>query len=741
MSTGGADGPDEPSAPWERPRLWADEPDSDTGMSAQELIARLQDASAVAEPHRRRRAPEETAATASDPDATTVIPASELIAALSNDSGSQPSSDPSGDLGSEPAPDVSAGDMAPPENSVIPGNEAPSDTGDTADVVPVAAPPPIDRTDRGWAITGRALVAALAVLLLVVSGTAYVIKARADATLRGNQISALDPNDSNIAPTTAPSTGPGAPGAAVTTAQAAKTYAAENILILGSDTRAKAADAKLGGANTDPGGSDVIMVAHLSADRSHVTVVSIPRDMYVPAPTCKAWDYKTGQVLDQDYTSPYTTWRINATYAAGGPACTVKAVQELTGLRIDRMMVIDFSGFAAIVNALGGIEVDACRPIVDAQLGTVLPVAGEQHINGVQALNLVRARKVQGDNTSDLARIKRQQKVLSTILRQMTSAGVLLNPVKLDSVLQAVVKNVQTDNVTLDDLIEIAQSLGHLDPSHVTFFTLPTVPDANGVALDPAPNAELIWQALQRDQLLPGEVTGGLAPSSTTGPATASTTGSTTGPTTGPTITSPSASPTPVTQLVTQLVTSTPVVPQMLSVAPRDVNLQVVNVAGRGGVANQAMNALVPLGFRLTGPDLLLLSGQNQRGITVEYSAGNRAAAVTVAAAVPGATLVEKGGLGSKVRLMLGSSFGGTVRAVSVGAPVPAALSTTAKPVVSTVVSTIVTTPAASSEPAPSTTSATSVTSSLMTTPTTTTGPTFASSDLTSVNAGDAGCI
>ena len=261
------------------------------------------------------------------------------------------------------------------------------------------------------------------------------------------------------------------------------------------------------------------------------------------------------------------------------------------------------------------------------------------------------------------------------------------------------------------------------------------------MALDPAPNAELIWQALQRDQLLPGEVTGGLAPSSTTGPATASTTGSTTGPTTGPTITSPSASPTPVTQLVTQLVTSTPVVPQMLSVAPRDVNLQVVNVAGRGGVANQAMNALVPLGFRLTGPDLLLLSGQNQRGITVEYSAGNRAAAVTVAAAVPGATLVEKGGLGSKVRLMLGSSFGGTVRAVSVGAPVPAALSTTAKPVVSTVVSTIVTTPAASSEPAPSTTSATSVTSSLMTTPTTTTGPTFASSDLTSVNAGDAGCI
>ena len=725
MSTGGADGPDEPSAPWERPKLWADEPDPDTGMSAQELIARLQDAGGPFEPRRRRRAPEDAAAAASDPDATTVIPASELIAALS----SEPSSEPSGDVSGEPAQDVSASDPAPPENSVILDDEAPSDTGETADdVVPVSAPPPIDRAARGWGITGRALVAALAALLLVVSGTAYVIKARADATLKGNQISALDPNDSNIAPTTARTTGPAAPGAAVTTAHAPKSYVAENILILGSDTRAKAADAKLGGANKDPGGSDVIMVAHLSADRSHVTVVSIPRDMYVPAPTCKAWDYKTGQVLDQDYTSPYSVWRINATYAAGGPACTVKAVQELTGLRIDRMMVIDFSGFASIVNALGGIEVNACRPIVDAQLGTVLPVAGEQHINGVQALNLVRARKVKGDNTSDLARINRQQKVLSTILRQMTSAGVLLNPVKLDSVLQAVVKNVQTDNVTLDDLIEIAQSLGNLDPSHVTFFTLPTVPDANGVALDPAPNAELIWQALQRDQLLPGEVTEAPAPSPTTG---------STGSSTEPTITSPSAPPIPVTQLVTQLVTSTPVVPQVLSVAPRDVKLQVVNVAGRGGVANRAMNALVPLGFRLTGPDLLLLTGQNQRGITVEYSAGNRAAALTVAAAVPGATLVEKGGLGSKVRLMLGSSFDGTVRAVSVGAPVPAALSTTAEPVVSTVVSTIVTTPAAATMPAPppATTSVPTISS------TSPTGPTLASSDLTSVNAGDAACI
>ena len=133
---------------------------------------------------------------------------------------------------------------------------------------------------------------------------------------------------------------------------------------------------------------------------------------------------------------------------------------------------------------------------------------GVQTIGGDQALNLVRAREVAGDTDSDLARIRRQQIVLASILQQVTSAGTLLNPAKLDAFLQAFVENTFTDNVTIDDLVALAQSFGTLDPSRVTFFTLPTVPSATDPdgALDvDEDKAPAVFDALINDQPLPGE--------------------------------------------------------------------------------------------------------------------------------------------------------------------------------------------------------------------------------------------
>jgi len=485
------------------------------------------------------------------------------------------------------------------------------------------------------------------------------------------------------------------------------------------------------------------MIAHISADRSHVTVVSIPRDTWVDAPICKAWDYATNSLSDQDYPNQYSEWKITNAYSVGGAQCTVRAVQKLTGLRINRVIIIDFAGFKSMVDALGGITVNACRPIIDTNpgIGTVLPRAGEQHINGTQALKLVRARHVIGDSESDMARIRRQQKVLSTLLGQASSAGVLLNPAKLNSLLQAFVHNTHTDNVTLDDLLNIAQSLGNLDPKRVTFYTLPTVPDGDGERMTKA--GSLIWNALVNDQPLPGEVTAPPEPLTSSSPPAGSTT---------PSTSSPRASRAPstrvVTRVVTSLVTSTPVVSQSISVSPGDVDLQVVNVAGRGGVATQAMNALNPLGFAISDPDLLLIEGDVRDGITVEFSAGNRAAALTVASAVPGATLVRTPGLGQQVRLMLGSSFDGTVRSVAVGDPLPAALSTTPTPVVSTVLSTRTRTVTPNGGAAPVQNPATSAaptttapTTTAVTTSTPPAGPTLSSGQVESVNAGSSGCI
>lgn len=732
------------SAPWERAGRFTDEP-----------LPSDDPAQGDPRPARRRRYAEDGEGVA----------ASALIAALSGAAG-QDEPEPEGepDEASEPGealvPGEAAGDETPRGEAAFDDATFGEATSGPASYPPVVSHPSPGAIDTGafptgavddeavgsdqaddgddlvsatghgpsgasWQVAGRVLVAMLAVVALLVAGTGWVIKLRADNALADRQISALNPSDTNISSPTVDPTATGDIDAAahITGPVVPENLEAENILILGSDDRPKAADAALGGANRDPGGSDVVMVAHLTADRSHITVVSIPRDTYIQAPTCKAWDYSKDELSDEDFTSPYSLWRINSTYAAGGAPCTVKAVQEMTGLRIDRVIVIDFAGFATMVDALDGIDVNACRPIIDGQLGTVLPVAGVQHIDGKQALDLVRARKVEGDSTSDIARIKRQQKVLSTILKQMTTAGVLLNPVKLDSVLQAFVQNVSTDNVTIDSLVDIAQSLGDLNPRRVTFFTLPTVPDSNGVGLHATDGAPLIWEALREDKPLPGEVTDPVTP---TTPSTAPTTPMTTIP------------QDPITSLVTSVVTTTPDAPQMLSVDPRDVDLQIVNVANRGLVATNAQQALESVGFRFGSADLLRLDGQNQSGYTVEYSAENRAAALTVAAAVPGATLVEKSGLGNRVRLLIGTSFDAesfmsAVRSVAAGDPVPSALSTTPEPVTTTVTSTVVTTPPPLTVPVTPTTdpAATSASSA----------PTLGSADLTSVNAGSAGCI
>jgi len=477
-------------------------------------------------------------------------------------------------------------------------------------------------------IAGRVAIALVAVLVLTATGWEWAIKSRADSGIISRSVQAIVTDDTNIATATAPAPPPGS-------------FTAENILLLGSDTRAGAANSAAGGtdASTSNGvaNSDTQMVAHISADRQHVTVLSIPRDTMIDAPTCKTWDSTTGQLSDTVYpVSPGDRWHINSAFSVGGPQCSVRAIQDLTGLKIDRVIGIDFAGFQNMVDALGGVTINVCHPIIDAELGDVVAAGGVQTIQGNQALSLVRARNVQGDTDSDLARIRRQQIVLSAILQQVTSAGTLLNPAKLDAFLQAFVSNTFTDNVTIDDLVTLAQSFGTLDPSRVTFFTMPTVPSvSNPEALDvDETKAPAVFNALVNDEPLPGE------PAATSTASTPAATGTT------------SASPNP---------TGT-------AVDPASIDLAIVNVSGRSGVATEAMGALNAIGFAVTENNLQAPDQPSQTEVTVQYGPDTLADALTVAAAVPGATLVPTDGLGGQVRLMLGQSFDGTVRSVSTGA-------------------------------------------------------------------------
>jgi LCP family protein required for cell wall assembly len=360
--------------------------------------------------------------------------------------------------------------------------------------------------DRRWKIAGRLTIAVGTVIVIAAAGAGWVITRQADDAIVANNVAALVPDDPNIrapAPPEAPDTSPDAAAPAAPAPVDIAAMPAENVLFLGLDTRPPGEEAISMGTSQ----SDVMMLVHLSAGRQRVDLISIPRDLWVPAPVCKAWDYSTNSLSDRDFPNSYAQWKITNAYAVGGPQCTVRAVQALTGLRIDRVIVINFDGFKAVIDTLGGVSMNFARPVVDAGR-TIIAAPGPQIINGDQALALVRARHVAGDPTGDIGRIARQQQVLLAILSQVTSSGLLLDPVKLNDTLTMLVSHTSTDNVTLDDLLSLAQSMQSTDTTKVGFHILPTAPDpATDGLLQAAGNAD-IFTALVNDQPYPAASTG-----------------------------------------------------------------------------------------------------------------------------------------------------------------------------------------------------------------------------------------
>ena len=170
-----------------------------------------------------------------------------------------------------------------------------------------------------------------------------------------------------------------------------------------------------------------MMMVHVPADGRKATVISIPRDSYVAIP---------GHGMNK-INSAYPTGVTSAngsTSAGARPA--VQTVSNLTGLTIDHFVQVDLLGFYRISNAIGGVPVNLCAPAKEANSGINLP-AGVSVIKGTQALAFVRQRYGFPDGLGDLDRIRRQQYFLSAAFRKLSSAGVLLNPFKLQNLLKA----------------------------------------------------------------------------------------------------------------------------------------------------------------------------------------------------------------------------------------------------------------------------------------------------------------
>lgn len=238
---------------------------------------------------------------------------------------------------------------------------------------------------------------------------------------------------------------------------------AQNILLIGSDTRAGRGNRKYG---RDPGTqrSDTTILLHLAADRQSATAVSIPRDVMVDIPSCRRTDGSRTRAQFAQF---------NWAYEFGGTACTIRTIEKLTRIRVDHHMVVDFAGFKGMVDAVDGVQVCLRAPMNDTDAHVKL-AAGKQTLNGEQALGYVRARKSLG-NGSDTDRMDRQQEFLGALVNKVQSNDVLLNPAKLYPVLDAATSSLTTDPAlaSLRGLYELVRGMRNIPTERVQFLTVP----------------------------------------------------------------------------------------------------------------------------------------------------------------------------------------------------------------------------------------------------------------------------
>ncbi|MEU0831431.1 LCP family protein [Streptomyces sp. NPDC005969] len=274
----------------------------------------------------------------------------------------------------------------------------------------------------------------------------------------------------------------------------------EDILVLGSDSRSGANSAY--GADEGTARSDTAMVVHVNKGHKTASVVSIPRDTLVTRPDCTS--DTTGRTVAGQQRAMF-----NTAYEVGGPACAVKTVESMSGIRMDHYVEVDFTGFKKLIDQLGGVKITTTQAIDDSKSHLHLQ-PGTHTLDGEQSLGLVRTRKSIGDG-SDLGRIQLQQAFIKALMEQVKSVGVFSNPKTLFDLADTATKAITTDSDlgSVPKLTGFATGLKGLGPKNVTMVTMP-------VQYDPAdPNrvipleesAQQVWTALKHDKPIPASAT------------------------------------------------------------------------------------------------------------------------------------------------------------------------------------------------------------------------------------------
>ncbi|MGR7023812.1 LCP family protein [Geodermatophilus sp. URMC 62] len=460
---------------------------------------------------------------------------------------------------------------------------------------------PRERADRAPGrrpvVVARAAAAVLSVVLLAGSGWGWYLGRVAEATV----------NRTDAIPTAGNSDAGDAPEAI-------------NMLLVGNDSRAELTPEQLAelDAGEDSGiNTDTMILVHVPADGSRASFVSFPRDSYVEIPG------HGRDKLNAAYAYGYSEVDDSATEdqrQAGGAQLLVQTISQLTGLQIDHYAEVDLLGFFELSSVVGGVEVNLCEAVDDsAYSGAVFP-AGQQVIEGADALRFVRQRH--GLPRGDLDRIVRQQVFLAGVLRKMLSDDVLLDLGTQRELVEAASQSLTIDRDLV--LLDLAQQMQAVTAGSIKFQTVPIVGDDRddqGRSILRLADEDTLQAFFAELSAEPEEA----APSTTEAPA---------------------------------------------AVAPSDVSVEVYNGSGVSGLAAEAAASLEDAGFTVTSTGNA--DSNDYARTTVRHASGDDALAAAVAAAIPGAATEESSDASSgTVQLVLGEDFNGVGQQTTQQAPAP----------------------------------------------------------------------
>ncbi|MEU1402009.1 LCP family protein [Streptomyces sp. NPDC005728] len=252
-----------------------------------------------------------------------------------------------------------------------------------------------------------------------------------------------------------------------------ETGAGTNYLIVGSDSRkGMSADdkKKLHTGSAEGQRTDSMMILHVGDNGD--TLISLPRDSDVVVPSYK------GSTSGKVYPAQGRHTKLNAAYAEDGPTLLVRTIEANTGLHIDHYVEIGFAGFANIVDAVGGVEIDIDKGFKDKYSGADFK-AGKQTLNGEQALAFVRTRHAFA--ASDLQRTKNQQKFLSALAHQVATPSTVLNPFKFYPTMGAGLDSLTVDkDMSLWDLASMFWAMKGVSGGDGTSMNMPVSGSSGG---------------------------------------------------------------------------------------------------------------------------------------------------------------------------------------------------------------------------------------------------------------------